>query len=123
MEDALINKKALYAIVAQQEQQAMQQLQKNFKNANSKQFQRWSTILTERSNFKNNIINAPNVNTWTPIKQHKPPESHHILVTLKHAEDDYEVCELDYGVDKACGGQLWKKVIAWQQMPIEYRQP
>ena len=56
---------------------------------------------------------------WTPISEREPFGRYlggHILVTL----DDGEVCELDYGVDKATGGSLWARVIAWMPMPEPY---
>ena len=57
---------------------------------------------------------------WIPITEQAPPEGNHILVTLKWKEDDYEVCELDYGMDKHEGGRLASKVIAWMYMPKPY---
>ena len=45
----------------------------------------------------------------------------HVLVTLKWDEDDYEVTEMDYGVDVANGGRFAKYVIAWQPLPEPYK--
>lgn len=58
---------------------------------------------------------------WTPISERKPFGRYlgeHILATL----DGGEVCELDYGVDKAAGGSLWERVIAWMPMPDPYEE-
>ena len=63
MEDALINKKTLYAIAVQQEQQAIQQLQKNFKKANLDLFNNNNTsnyIFEESSTIKNKNIEKYN---------------------------------------------------------------
>ena len=65
--------------------------------------------------------NEPQTFIWTPITEKEPDTADHVLVTLKHGEDDYEVCELDYGVDKACGGWLWRRVIAWSRKPKPFQ--
>lgn len=61
-----------------------------------------------------------NIPHWIPGK---PPgyTAKHVLVTLKWAEDDYEVTELDYGEDVAMGGRLAKRVTAWQPLPEPYK--
>ncbi len=58
---------------------------------------------------------------WIPITERKPGTANHVLVTLKWEEDDYEVTELDYGVDIACGGRFAKYVIAWMPLPEPYK--
>lgn len=71
---------------------------------------------------------------WIPITEKEPDTADHILVTCKWDEDDYEVCELDYGVTKhyANNGNdeesvKWCKrmiehVIAWMYMPGPYKE-
>ena len=54
---------------------------------------------------------------WKTIEEEPAPEGKHIIVTLKWSDDDYEAAELDYGMDKHCGGELWKRVVAWMPMP------
>ena len=59
---------------------------------------------------------------WIPITERKPDTAKHILVTLKWEEDDYEVTELDYGVDVACGSRFAKYVTAWMPLPEPYKE-
>lgn len=71
---------------------------------------------------------------WVPIAEREPDPAKHALVTLKWDDDDYEVCELDYGVTKhyANNGNdeesvKWCKrmiehVIAWMPMPEPYKE-
>lgn len=69
-----------------------------------------------------------NIN-WIPINEKDVDTADHVLVTLKWSDDDYEVCELDYGVteyDANCGN-IWCKrmiehVIAWAPMPKPYKE-
>ena len=71
---------------------------------------------------------------WTPITEKEPDPDKHILVTLKWDGDDYEVCELDYGVTKYCMNndsnedvvrwckQMIEHVVAWMPLPKPYRE-
>ena len=66
---------------------------------------------------------------WTPINEKDVNTSDHVLVTLKWSDDDYEVCELDYGVTEyaARHGNEWcqrmiEHVIAWTPMPNPYKE-
>lgn len=54
---------------------------------------------------------------WIRVEDQKPPEGPHCLVVLKWSDDDYEVTELDYGVDLALGGRYAKRVTHWMPMP------
>ena len=65
---------------------------------------------------------------WIDVNDRKPPEDHHILVTIDHGLDDLEVCELDYGTFRymAENGRrdcedLIKRVIAWMELPKPFR--
>lgn len=70
---------------------------------------------------------------WVPITEKEPDQAEHVLVTLKWKDDDYEVCELDYGVTKYCMNNdsdedvvRWCKlmvehVIAWMPLPEPYK--
>lgn len=62
------------------------------------------------------------VDGWIPIEKEKPRGAEHVLVTLRWDEDDYEVTELDYGVDVACGGRFAKYVTAWMPLPEPYKE-
>lgn len=56
---------------------------------------------------------------WIPIEKQKPGADH-VLVTIQHAEDDFEVCEMDWGTWDV----EWRnKVIAWAKMPKPYKKP
>ena len=71
---------------------------------------------------------------WTPITEKEPDPDKHVLVTLKWKDDDYEVCELDYGVTKYCMNndsdedvvrwckQMIEHVVAWMPLPKPYRE-
>lgn len=66
---------------------------------------------------------------WIPINEKDVNTSDHVLVTLKWSDDDYEVCELDYGVTEygaKCGDKWCKRmiehVIAWSPMPKPYKE-
>ena len=77
-------------------------------------------------------------NVWIPISLQEPFVADHVLVTLKWGEDDYEVCECDYGVTKYCAEctdeNLVRKedakksrdfldhIIAWRFMPEPYEE-
>lgn len=54
---------------------------------------------------------------WIPIEE-KKPGAYHVLVTLMHAPDDIEVCEMDYW---NVTGEWRSKVIAWAEMPKPYK--
>lgn len=70
---------------------------------------------------------------WIPVTEQEPPEDH-VLVTLKHSDDDYEVTELDYGVGKAMmnekhtkimrehAADVISKIIAWMPIPEPYKE-
>lgn len=62
-------------------------------------------------------IEMPEGLRWVPIEEEAPPAAH-VLVTIKWAENDYEVCEMDY--------YNWtklakEKVAAWMRMPEPYK--
>lgn len=54
---------------------------------------------------------------WIPIEKQKPGADH-VLVTLMHAPDDIEVCEMDYW---NVTGEWRNKVIAWAEIPKPYK--
>lgn len=63
-------------------------------------------------------IEMPEGSHWVPIEEEAPPADN-VLVTIKWAENDYEVCEMDY--------YNWKKpakenVTAWMRMPEPYKE-
>ena len=67
---------------------------------------------------------------WIPATEQEPPEDH-VLVTLKHSEDDYEVSEIDYGVAKSGlnteqmrkkAEEIISKIIAWMPLPEPYQE-
>ena len=70
---------------------------------------------------------------WIPVDKCEP-NKYHVLVTLKWADDDYEVSEIDYGVTKYCAiskdpmdnPELNKKLLdhitAWMPLPEPYKQ-
>jgi len=62
---------------------------------------------------------------WIPITEREPDTAEHVLVTIKWAEDDFEVCEIDYGVMKHAEGpyaeNIIKHVIAWRPLPEPYK--
>ena len=57
---------------------------------------------------------------WIPISE-RAPGAAHVLVTLKRDEDDYEVTELDYAADVACGGRFAQYVTAWMPLPEPHK--
>lgn len=79
------------------------------------------------------IVKTNHRDGWIPITEQEPPENH-VLVTLKHSEDDYEVCEIDYGIVKhqvrenrtfdefKRANNIMKKTIAWMPMPEPYKE-
>ena len=79
------------------------------------------------------IVKTNHRDGWIPITEQEPPEDH-VLVTLKHSNDDYEVTEIDYGVGKALmdekhsrimrkqAAELILKIIAWMPMPEPYKE-
>ena len=79
------------------------------------------------------IVKTDHRDGWIPITEQEPPEDH-VLVTLKHSNDDYEVTEIDYGVGKALmdekhsrimskqAAELILKIIAWMPMPEPYKE-
>ena len=79
------------------------------------------------------IVKTDQRDGWIPATEQEPPEDH-VLVTLKHSDDDYEVTELDYGVGKAMrdekytkimrehAADLISKIIAWMPMPEPYKE-
>lgn len=54
---------------------------------------------------------------WIPGK---PDGANHVLVTRQWQEDDLEVCELDYAVDKQMPGFV-DNVSAWMPLPEPYK--
>lgn len=58
-----------------------------------------------------------NTNQWKPADVNTPYEigGQHVLVTIKWAEDDYEVCEMDPMEMKRYN------VIAWMPLPEPYK--
>lgn len=71
------------------------------------------------------IVKTDQRDGWIPVTEQEPPEDH-VLVTLKHSEDDYEVCEIDYGIVKHHIREnrtlFMKKIIAWMPMPEPYKE-
>ena len=79
------------------------------------------------------IIKTDHRAGWIPITEQEPPGIH-VLVTLKHSDDDYEVIEIDYGVGKAMmdekhtkimrehAADLISKIIAWMPLPEPYKE-
>ena len=79
------------------------------------------------------IVKTDQRDGWIPATEQEPPEDH-VLVTLKHSNDDYEVTEIDYGVGKALmdakhtkimrkhAADLICKIIAWMPMPGPYKE-
>lgn len=79
------------------------------------------------------IVKTNQRDGWIPITEKEPPEDH-VLVTLKHSNDDYEVTEIDYGVGKALmdakhtrimrkqAAELILKIIAWMPLPEPYKE-
>ena len=79
------------------------------------------------------IVKTDHRDGWIPATEQEPPEDH-VLVTLKHSDDDYEVTEIDYGVGKAMmdekytkimrehAADLILKIIAWMPMPEPYKE-
>lgn len=63
---------------------------------------------------------------WIPIIEREPDTTDHVLVTVKWAEDDYEVTELDYWVTKkyptTVGREIIDHIIAWKPMPQPYKE-
>lgn len=80
------------------------------------------TVEEALNKMLDHIKEAPTVDAelkWIPISE-RTPGAEHVLVTLKWGEDDFEVTELDYGVDVACGGRFAKYVTAWMPLPKAY---
>lgn len=73
--------------------------------------------------IKNRILEL-DVDDWIPISERKPDTADHVLVTIKWAEDDFEVCSLDYGVLSASRStwdkDIIKHVVAWRPLPEPY---
>lgn len=79
------------------------------------------------------IVKTDQRDGWIPVTEQEPPEDH-VLLTLKHSDDDYEVTELDYGVGKAMmdekhpkimrehAASVISKIIAWMPMPEPYKE-
>lgn len=79
------------------------------------------------------IIKTNYQDGWIPATEQEPPEDH-VLVTLKHSEDDYEVTEIDYGIlkheirehltyeDFIWAKEIQKRIIAWMPMPEPYKE-
>lgn len=70
-------------------------------------------------------------NAWIPITEREPDTAEHVLVTIKWAEESFEVCELDYGVTHyeatitklpCLSKDIINHVIAWRPMPEAYRE-
>lgn len=58
---------------------------------------------------------------WIPCSERMPNPAKHVLVTLRWGEDDYEVTELDVGVDMACGSHFVKYMVAWMPLPEPWK--
>ena len=72
-----------------------------------------------------NKILELDVDDWIPISEREPDTADHVLVTIKWADDDFEVCSLDYGVLSA-SRSTWNKdiikhVVAWRPLPEAYK--
>lgn len=58
---------------------------------------------------------------WIPMSITKPPVAKHVLVTIKWADDDYEVTEADYGLWVYTDHPALNKIVAWMYMPEPYK--
>lgn len=79
------------------------------------------------------IVKTDQRDGWIPVTEQEPPEDH-VLVTLKHSNDDYEVTEIDYGLEKhqirehltyeefIYANETLKRIIAWMPMPEPYKE-
>ena len=75
----------------------------------------------------NMAIGALEQSQWIPISK-EPDTANHVLVTAKWKEDDYEVFEIDYWVEKyeaEHGNERCKNIIehitAWRYMPEPWK--
>ena len=80
------------------------------------------------------IVKTDQRDGWIPATEESEPPETHVLVTLKHSEDDYEVTEIDYGIVKhqirehltyeelKRANEIMKKIIAWMPMPEPYKE-
>ena len=63
---------------------------------------------------------------WVSIKEKEPDKADHVLLTVKWAEDDYEVTEFDWGVARHYPTSLEQTImehtIAWMPMPKPYKE-
>lgn len=80
----------------------------------------------ERDRYREQLYSFPfKVNAWIPITEREPDTAEHVLVTIKWAEDDFEVCEIDYGVMKYSKtdymGKMLNHIIAWRPLPEPYK--
>lgn len=80
----------------------------------------WHTVYScEHEDICGYVVPLSRDNQWTPMSDGEPKG--HVIATIKWGNDDYEVTEIDYGVEKACGSEIADKVIAWIPMPKRYK--
>ena len=78
----------------------------------------WGDDNDKRRTFDCIVDVQPTAGGWIPGK---PYTANHVLVTRRWQEDDLEVCELDYAVDKQIPGFV-DNVTAWMPLPEPYKE-
>lgn len=88
-------------------------------------------LSSERDRYREQLYSFPfKVDDWIPISEREPDTADHVLVTIKWAEDDFEVCEIDYGVTRyeatitklpCISKDIIKHIVAWRPLPEAYK--
>ena len=132
---SLIDREALYEKACGLEAQALSYVGK-IANDETKieEWRIWSAILAERTAFKHDIFDAPEVKSephWIPCSDRLPEDkTAYYLVTLGNFGDFYvyheeiDIARWDYDRRKGKDSWHWCKertVTAWMPLPLAYR--
>lgn len=120
---SLINREALYEKACGLEAQALAYVGK-IANDETKieKWRIWSAILAERTAFKHDIFDAPEVKPeppWIPCSERLPEENGEYLVT-REAKGIYKYVDI---VKKTnASGDIASDIVAWMPLPSAYRE-
>lgn len=127
---SLINREALYEKACDLEAQALAYVGK-IANDETKieEWRIWSAILAERTAFKHDIFDAPEVKPelkWIPVSERLPEEYGNYLVTTHDGNVDIGTIDpKNKNMWTACDadGFYWLgNVVAWMPLPEPYRE-
>ena len=118
---SLINRETLYEKACDLEAQALAHVGKIVNDETKiEEWRIWSAILAERTAFKHDIFDAPEVKTephWIPVTERLPEYGTQVLAI--HKDGDYEI---NHVIDEEDGEWFLNGVIAWMPLPEPYKE-